>query len=120
MVATNKNRQDISLGSSMQDLLVTMAEGNPGAITVLMRLMGTEFGPMRILSLDDMNIRGTQIWIGHKDHCGEDLGVFARAIMDRDQAMVDTINRHGEMGNHTERAVTSGASYERPAPLKRR
>lgn len=67
-----------------------------------------------ILNLDDMNIRGSQIWLGYKDHCGQDLEVFKKAIDDRDPKMIELINHHGMLGNHPHRAVHGGASFELP------
>ena len=67
---------------TMLDSLTKMAEGNPGAITVLMQIM-TEaeridpdsfmgsFGA--ILSLDTQNIYGSRIWMLYKDVCGENI-----------------------------------------------
>lgn len=96
---------------SLQDLVVEMSEGNPGAITVMMQLINRDQmgGFMRILDLDDMNIRGSQVWIGYKDHCGQDIEKFEAAVSARDPAMVETINRNSGPG---EQAVTSGASYQ--------
>lgn len=104
-------RESVGLGDSVQDIIFKMSEGNPGAITVLAQVLKkSDSGIFQILSLDDMNIRGPQIWVAYKDHCGEDLDKFIAAIENRDQAMVDTINRccGGE-----ELAVCSGASYKR-------
>jgi len=91
-----------------------MSEGNPGAANVLGQMMqkDPDTGLIKILHLDDMNIRGTQIWLGFKDHCGQDMERFMQAILDRDQQMVDEINSHVP-GNHTEIAVTSNASFNR-------
>lgn len=89
-------REKINLNDTMKDITIKMAEGNPGGLNFMMALvehLGVEKGVLRILSLDDMNIRGSQIWVGYKDHCGSDIEVFAQAILDRDQDMVDTINR---------------------------
>lgn len=110
------SRKAISLGGSTMDLLITMAEGMPGAIRVLTEILNAdpEAGLLTILSLDDMNIRGSQIWIGYKDFCESDLGVFVQAIKDRSKDMVDLINSNAADTNAPdERAVTSGASFER-------
>ncbi|MFA5071158.1 MAG: hypothetical protein WC511_02195 [Candidatus Pacearchaeota archaeon] len=70
----------------MKDNLITllskMAEGNPGAITVLMLLFRDEprIDPMcafiglgAILHLDSMELYGSNIWILYKDICGESI-----------------------------------------------
>lgn len=65
-----------------------MAEQNPGAMSVLMNMMGI----MDVLCLDDMNIRGSQIWYGFKDYCGEDMNLFLKSVKSRDENMIKTIN----------------------------
>lgn len=113
MRTPEKVRTSISMTGSTLDLLLTMSEGNPGAASVLTMLMKDDpFGFIAMLSLDDMNIRGCQIWVGYKDHCGQDIEAFKKAIEDRDAAMIETINRIAfpQIG---ERAVAHGASFNR-------
>ncbi len=105
-----ERRKDIDLNMNMIDLLILMSEGNPGAASVLAQLAKREDGFIRILSLDDMNIRGSQIWVGYKDVCGSDIDKFIRAIKNRDTEMIDHINEKGILGNHEHKAVKSGAS----------
>jgi hypothetical protein len=104
-------RAKLNTSGSMIDAVVQMSEGNPGAITALMTLIkrGME-GFMGVLQLDDMNMRGPQIWVAYSDYCGKDDEKFYRACMDRDAAMVDMVNDHGGAGG--ERAVVSGASFQ--------
>ena len=110
-----EQREKIKIDMSTTDLLITMSEGLPGGVVVLVKLMEDPEGIGRILDLDDMNIRGTQIWIGFKDYCGEDIEKFKTAIKERDPKMIDVINRVGLSGNHEYRAVVHGASFgERP------
>lgn len=107
-------RKELNLTDTVKDVLVKMAEGNPGAITVMMGMMEkNKDGLAYILHLDDMNIRGTQIWIGYKDYCGQDMDKFIGCIKNRDKGMVDCINNVGRMGNHKDIAVQSGASFDR-------
>lgn len=107
-------RQKIELKDSVRDIAVKMAEGNPGALTVIMKMLERDAeGVFQLLSLDDMNIRGTQIWVGFKDYCEGDLDKFLKCVKERDQGMVTKINVVGAEGNHKEVAVTSGASFRR-------
>ncbi len=87
-------REPINLYDDTLDALVKMSEGNIGAITVLMQLVERDDPAklMVILDLDDMNIRGSQIWVGFKDACGEDIEAFTTAIKNRDPLMIDKIN----------------------------
>lgn len=71
----------ITLDDSMMDVMIKMGEGNIGAITVLMDIMGKSenvdpdniFSFAHILSLDTHGIYGSNIWILYKDVCGENL-----------------------------------------------
>lgn len=78
----NHKQRFNDLGMSVSSLIVKMADGNPGAATVMARL-ATEgpkidpdaaYGPFSaILGLDCDGIYGPDIWILYKDICGESL-----------------------------------------------
>ena len=105
------NREKINLNDNTMDILFKMSEGNPGAMAVMNQIIQVQSGKgvFTILELDDMNIRGSQIWIAYKDHCQEDIQKFIKLINKRDQDLVNTVNQNYS----TEIAVTSGASFER-------
>ena len=112
-------REPVNLSDSTQELFVKMSEGNPGALNVLMELLKRDdpAALMTLLSLDDMNMRGPQIWVGYKDHCESDIEIFAKAISDRDPEMIATVNSECyrpdlHVHGYTEKAVTHGASFE--------
>lgn len=75
-----KNR--IKLDDTFKDSIFKVVEGNPGAITVCMKLAELTpqidpddiFGSMgNILSLDAHGIYGSRIWMLFKDVCGESI-----------------------------------------------
>jgi len=107
-------REKIVPSDNVLDIMIKMSEGNSGAATILAYLHG-ELALLNeppgllvmLLDLDDMNIRGSQIWVGFKDHCNSDIAWFKRAILARDPDMVDTIN--ASCGGH-EKAVVWGGS----------
>lgn len=103
----------VSLNDSPKDIIIGMCEGNPGGLRVSMQIFGSDpvHGLMRLLDLDDMNIRGARIWIGYKDHCGEDLEKFIECIKSRDPEMVKTINASGGREGG-QLAVCHGASFD--------
>lgn len=112
MTQNREKRKELTTDSTVAEILATMSEGNPGAINVLVGIVkSSEDGIFSVLSLDDMNIRGTQIWVGFKDYCKQDLNAFVKALNDRDEKMVEAINRVGREGNHPHKAVKSGASF---------
>lgn len=94
-------RRKINMYGSVIDTLVLMAEGNPGAISVL-----TQIELIDVFHLDDMNMRGAQIWVAYKDYCREIIKDFSKAIRARDQKMIELVNLHSGLN---EVAVQSGA-----------
>lgn len=72
----------ISLHDSFMDIVMKMSEGNPGALTVIMEIVGNTkeidklnwagaYGP--ILGLDTLGIYGSNIWVLYKDHCNQNI-----------------------------------------------
>lgn len=106
-------REKLKVTGDMRDTLIQMSEGNPGAVSVLVQLIKDDpMGFIDVLNLDDMGMRGSQIWIAYKDHCKEDIGAFRKALRDRDPAMVATVNASRGSAPGTPIAVTNGASFQ--------
>lgn len=112
-----KERKDITLDTSVMDLMTTMCEGNIGALNVIMELVkqDPDKGVFWLLHLDDMNIRGSQIWIGFKYYCGQDMNRFIECIKTRDEGMIAKINEMNEGQGDRWKAVRHGASERQTA-----
>jgi hypothetical protein len=98
--AENQARRPIHWDDSLREVLLKMAEDNPSAMRVLLKILG-KTGPgglSLILQLDDMNIRGKQLWVGYRYHCDADLDRFVQCVKERDPEMIETINREGRKG----------------------
>ncbi len=84
----------LGLNDSPKDCLIKMAEGNIGALQVLMKLI-TEQEPypglIDIYHLDDREIRGSKIWLGYKDVCKNDLSKFREMARDRQSGLESLI-----------------------------
>lgn len=106
-------RPKIELEDSILDVISKVSEGNPGAAVAIAKLLqSNEYGYMLLLDLDDMNIRGSQIWEAYKYLYNEDGEKFANAVQKRDSKIVDFINQElAFVGG--EKAVTGGASFDR-------
>ena len=106
-------REELRLNESLMDWMVKMAEGKPAALVILLTAMkekgAQEVGEL-ILFMDDMNIRGAQVWIGYKDCCGCDIDKFVGCIKEKDQAMIDKINKESRKANIPWKAVPHSAS----------
>lgn len=74
----------IKLEDNLQEIVWKMSEGNPGALRVLMEILQKENGLNYILTLDDMGIYASKIWVGYKDHCGMDINKYVELIKKRE------------------------------------
>ena len=72
------------LNMTTTEVLMALAENNPGAVTVLTQFLEqcpevctSKVEPMiLILYLDELEIYGPQIWYLYKDICGENISKF--------------------------------------------
>ena len=61
----------ITASMDMKKMLITMSEGNPGALTCMMEMLRTD--PMALLDIlyfDSMGIYGSKIYMLWNDCCG--------------------------------------------------
>lgn len=92
-------RVPLNLSDSVMGAVATMAEGNPGAAIALSKLVSSEDdGLMLLLHLDDMNMRGEQVYVAHKEHCAGDMAKMVNFVNGRCRG--------------AERAVQRGASFD--------
>ena len=73
--------EKITGNMSMIDMLMVMAEGNPGAFTVLTQMMKSPSGLFDILLLDSLDIRGAKIWMLYNDCSNRNMGKYNRTLM---------------------------------------
>jgi hypothetical protein len=62
---------------TLMDTMVKMSKGNPGAATVLGRLMPDV---IPILTLDQLGVYGSDIWVLFKDVCRQDLDLMTLVL----------------------------------------
>lgn len=95
----NKNHKErITLDDTMMNIVMKMADGNPGAVTVLVQLISDKNDPDswagglgNLLSLDTHGIYGPNIWVLFKNVCGQNI------------VNVVTVLRAVQLGLYTER-----------------
>ena len=72
----------IEMHMTMIDIVTTLSEGNPGAISVLMQILVNNqridpddcFGPLGpLFELDNLDCYGSRIWMLYKDVCDGNL-----------------------------------------------
>lgn len=105
-----------------EDPLLVLSEGNSSATMVLMNFLEKEedlIGFVNMLNLDDMNIRGAQIWLAFKDYCGQDIDLLMKLVSERDADLVENVNIANAKQGNPFKAVEHGASYwESPKEFK--
>ena len=78
----NTNNTRITDNMSIEDMLIEMCEGNPGALTCMMQMLQSDFvdGIHDIMLFDSLGIYGPQIYMVWNDCCGRDMGKFKETI----------------------------------------
>lgn len=96
----------IGLQDTMQSACWKLSEGNPGALTVCLRILkeNPKDGFLDLLHMDDMGLKGPAIWIGFKDYANNDLDKFLDAVRHRSGELISVIHDNGY------EAVRTGAS----------
>ena len=77
----NKNHKErITLDDTMMNIVMKMADGNPGAVTVLVQLLASKHDPdsfagglSNLMSLDTHGIYGSNIWVLFKNVCDQSI-----------------------------------------------
>lgn len=85
------SREKITFNSSTIEVMTIMSENNFGAADILLKMLENDC-MFSIFNLDDMNIRGEQIWYGYKNVCGEDFDIFIQTVNERSEDFVKKIN----------------------------
>lgn len=67
-----------------------MAEGNRGAGNVLDMIV--DYDPFLLLDLDDMNMRGVQVWHAYLGYCQGNFPRFCFSVKSRSDQMVAWVN----------------------------
>lgn len=74
-----------SFSSKFSELIIDLGEGNPGALTVLSRLVkerSTDEIMYVLLKCQANKIYGSNIWVIYKRHCGMDMDRFVTYSFD--------------------------------------
>lgn len=84
------------INDSPLSAILKVGKGNPGALRVLLNINDKmPHGLAFIIKLDEMGIRGSDIWLGFKDYCKQDLHKFYTLVMEGDEGMQEFINSYG-------------------------
>lgn len=90
--ATTK-REPLPERFTVREAVVHLSEGNPDAINVMMATLAYMPNAHQLLRrLDEMNIRGRQVFVMFRDICGGNDDTFRTALLMRDALIVDALN----------------------------
>lgn len=75
--------QDVDLNTAVvKEAIVTLSEGNPGALSVLIEL--AKAGGYDIITyMLAFGPSGSGIWVEYKDNCGQDIDKFMEVMRER-------------------------------------
>lgn len=101
----------IDLNDSIMDIVMKMAEGNPGALTFIMELMKHQQsagidGMVLLLHLDDIGLYGSPLYMLWNDCCDRDLG------------KVEVVMRNYQFGKLTKDQILKQVSGGRGRPFE--
>ncbi|MBE5812584.1 MAG: hypothetical protein E7314_02915 [Clostridiales bacterium] len=71
----------ITANMNIKEILITMCDGNPGALTCMMQMLQSDpLALFDILFFDTMEIYGEKIYMLWNDCCGRDMTKFKETI----------------------------------------
>lgn len=78
-----KKKFETKIQSNMNqiDMIVAMAEGNPGAMKVLFEMASDPKRYLDILLCDEYGIRGSKLYMLNNDCCNRNMGKFDRTLL---------------------------------------
>jgi hypothetical protein len=104
-------KERIEYGMSTLDMVMTMTEGNPGAIATVNLLLKDAHaydpdnglgGLGALLSLDTAEIYGSRIWALYKDVCDQHLGRMIGVIRAKQLGIIDKATLDHAIDNYGE------------------
>ena len=114
-------RVKLSATADWNEVLDTTSEVHYGSTDALLQIILRAPSPLdKIIDLDDMNMRGRQIWHAWHDDCGQDMNAFVQQVADGDPVLVDAVN--ALTPGEPEKAVRhSGSFCQQPwaSPMRR-
>lgn len=81
------SRKALTMEMPLNEIIYTMCEGNPGAATIIAQLLPRMDAMYILWLLDDMGMRGSQIWIAYSDFALRELEKFIADVKTRDFEM---------------------------------
>jgi len=90
----------INSGMSPMEMVIKMAGGNPGALSVCSKLLEPDVAKGKVLlsKLDDMELYESKIWLAYKDVCGSDIEKLRERISQLDKTLIKEVSKAARGG----------------------
>lgn len=79
--------------------LLQIADGNPGALTVLGQMLANPVFKHIPSRLEQMGLTGSKLWVAYKDACQSDISTLCSCIVGNDAQMLAVVNAAVESGD---------------------
>lgn len=85
----------INMNSTVLDAVVTLADGNPGAVTALAELIKANEGEalLTMLRMDELGMTGSVIWVAYKDFANYDIPALVQGVAEQSPRMLGMIEK---------------------------
>lgn len=81
ILETSNKKEKITAEQSVFDMIMTMSEGNPGAMNVIMQMLENPRSLLDVFLCDSLDIRGYKIYMLYNDCCERNEDKFNRTLM---------------------------------------
>jgi len=87
-------RHKIQFDGDIQAVMREVSEGHPGTMSLLQTMFDRGDDALRELcvNLDDMNMRGKQVWVAYSQCCDNTIDLFFKMVNERDPGMIIYVN----------------------------
>lgn len=98
-------RVPLRVGITVKEAIMTLSEGNPGSINVMCQFLHLPECAELLMTLDEMNLRGRQIFVAYRLGSNQNMLQFIDNLKQRNQLMCDIVNDACINHRFKERAV---------------
>jgi hypothetical protein len=81
-------------GDTINDVIFELSEGHPAAASVLAELLRDQVsGLFACMDIDDLNLRGADIWFAYHEMCSGSLAEFCGRLAAHDESLLRSDHR---------------------------
>ena len=89
----------ITANMTIKEVLITMSDGNPGALTCMMTMLDSDpLALLDILVLDSLEIYGSKLYMLWNDCCDRDMAKLKKTIQYLNSGAISKEEIHSNLG----------------------